>query len=57
MGTEFCPDAFAGRQVVVTGGTSGIGAAVVAGFAELGAQVTAAGLNGAQAPDHVNPGR
>ena len=57
MGTEFCPDAFAGRQVVVTGGMSGIGAAVAAGFAELGAHVTAAGLHGARPLTTSNPGR
>ncbi len=37
------PDLFAGRQVLVTGGTSGIGAAVARGFARLGAAVLATG--------------
>jgi len=37
------PDLFAGRTVFVTGGTSGIGAAVARGFARLGAEVTATG--------------
>ena len=37
------PDLFAGRTVLVTGGTSGIGAAVARGFARLGAEVTATG--------------
>ncbi|WP_153393957.1 SDR family NAD(P)-dependent oxidoreductase [Ornithinicoccus halotolerans] len=37
-------DLFAGQQVLVTGGTSGIGAAVAAAFAALGAEVVAAGL-------------
>lgn len=41
----FRPDLFAGRQVVVTGGTSGIGAAVAHGFTALGADVLAVGLN------------
>jgi NADPH:quinone reductase-like Zn-dependent oxidoreductase len=31
------PDLFAGQRVLVTGGTSGIGAAVARGFARLGA--------------------
>lgn len=38
-------DLFAGQQVLVTGGTSGIGAAVAQAFAALGAQVVAAGLD------------
>lgn len=37
--------AFADRQVLVIGGTSGIGAAVAERFAGLGATVTAAGLD------------
>lgn len=40
-------DVFAGQQVLVTGGTSGIGAAIALHFAELGADVLAVGL----APD------
>ena len=39
----FAPGLFAGRQVLVTGGTSGIGAAIAGGFAALGAAVTATG--------------
>ena len=53
MATDFRQDAFTGRSVVVTGGLSGIGAAVVAGFAALGAQVTAVGLRGAGDLDDV----
>jgi len=49
VGTDFRTGAFADKRVVVTGGTSGIGAAVAVGFAALGAQVTAAGLNSADA--------
>jgi NAD(P)-dependent dehydrogenase (short-subunit alcohol dehydrogenase family) len=45
---------FAGGRVLVTGGTSGIGLAVAAGFAQAGADVTAIGLGGAAAsPDGV----
>ena len=39
----FRPDLFAGRQVLVTGGTSGIGAAAARAFAALGAAVVATG--------------
>lgn len=41
-------DLFAGQRVLVTGGTSGIGAAVATAFAALGGEVVAAGL-GSQA--------
>jgi NAD(P)-dependent dehydrogenase (short-subunit alcohol dehydrogenase family) len=51
--TDFRQGAFAGRRVVVTGGLGGIGAAVAAGFAELGAQVMAVGLRGAGNADDV----
>ena len=50
MAIEFREDAFAGRHVVVTGGTSGIGAAIACAFAEVGARVTAAGLRSSGAP-------
>lgn len=48
------PELFAGRTVVVTGGTSGIGAATALRFGELGADVHAIGLaaDGAHAPRH-----
>ncbi len=50
MGPEFRQDAFTGQRVVVTGGMSGIGAAVATGFAELGAHVIVAGLPRADTP-------
>ncbi len=53
MDAEFRRDAFSGRRVVVTGGTTGIGAAIVSGFASVGAQVTAAGLLGPDVADAV----
>ncbi|MGK9168189.1 SDR family oxidoreductase [Inquilinus limosus] len=40
----FQPDLFAGRTALVSGGTQGIGAAVAAELARLGATVIAAGL-------------
>jgi len=39
------PDLFAGRQVLVSGGSSGIGLAIAKGFAAVGAQVTVTGSN------------
>lgn len=44
---------FKGRQILVSGGTSGIGAAIAAGFAQAGADVVAAGLPGAPPPEGV----
>ncbi|QGN32162.1 SDR family NAD(P)-dependent oxidoreductase [Microlunatus sp. Gsoil 973] len=46
----FRPDLFAGRRVIVTGGTSGIGLAVSEAFASLGADVLAAGLRAEAVP-------
>lgn len=43
MTSPFRPDLFAGRHVLVTGGTSGIGKAVAAAFLAHGATVTACG--------------
>lgn len=45
-----------GRQVVVVGGTSGIGAAVATRFAAAGARVTVAGLGAAEAVGHLPEG-
>ncbi len=42
------PGLFEGRQVLVTGGTSGIGAAISAAFLELGADVLATGVSDAE---------
>jgi NAD(P)-dependent dehydrogenase (short-subunit alcohol dehydrogenase family) len=41
-------DFFAGRRVLVTGGTSGIGAAISRGFREAGAEVVATGVSVAE---------
>ncbi|MGY1604208.1 SDR family NAD(P)-dependent oxidoreductase [Geodermatophilus sp. SYSU D00815] len=51
---SWLPDLFAGRTVLVTGGTSGIGAGTALRFAELGATVHAIGLGagGPHAPSH-----
>ena len=42
-------DLFAGRTILVTGGTSGLGAAAAAAFAALGGRVVAAGLDAGNA--------
>jgi NAD(P)-dependent dehydrogenase (short-subunit alcohol dehydrogenase family) len=44
----FRADLFAGRQVLVSGGTSGIGAAVAQAFGRLGAEVVATGATEAE---------
>lgn len=56
---SFAADLFTGQQIVVLGGTSGIGAAVALRFAELGGAVEVAGLNadGGDAPRHARVGR
>lgn len=42
-------DCFKGAQVVVTGGTSGIGAAIAAAFADAGAKATVTGVSDEEA--------
>jgi NAD(P)-dependent dehydrogenase (short-subunit alcohol dehydrogenase family) len=44
----FAPDLFAGRHVLVIGGTSGIGLGCALAFRELGADVTATGASAAE---------
>ena len=46
--STFRPDLFAGRAVVVSGGSSGLGLAVARGFARLGATVVATGSSTAK---------
>ena len=45
---SFANDAFAGRQVLVVGGTSGIGAGIARAFARLGASVQVTGASEAE---------
>ena len=56
MVTPFRDDAFAERRVVVTGGSSGIGLAIVDAFTNLGAEVTVADLARADAPPAATSG-
>ena len=44
----FRPDLFAGKRVLISGGTSGIGLALAKGFARLGAEVIATGASRAR---------
>ena len=46
----FSPDLFSGQTVLVTGGTSGIGACTARYFHKLGARVIAVGLTTSEAP-------
>jgi NAD(P)-dependent dehydrogenase (short-subunit alcohol dehydrogenase family) len=50
---------FAGKQVLVTGGTGGIGGAIATAFADAGAEVLVTGLTAAEteAADAANRGR
>ena len=57
---SFAPDLFAGKTVLVTGGSSGIGLAIARGFAGLGASVVALGSSaekiGREGADPANAG-
>lgn len=46
--SAFAPDLFAGRSVLVTGGSSGIGLGAARAFRDLGAGVTATGVSEAE---------
>ncbi len=48
MATTFRDDLFAGQQVLVAGGTSGIGAGIAAAFLRSGAKVTITGATAAE---------
>ena len=48
LGGTFAPDLFAGRSVLVTGGTSGIGLGCALAFRDLGAGVVATGATEAE---------
>lgn len=47
-GSHWAARFFSGRRVLVTGGASGIGAAIAAAFAEAGAEVVATGVSAAE---------
>ena len=51
----FAPGLFRGRSVLVSGGTSGIGAAIARGFARLGGAVVATGATSSEV-DAAEPG-
>jgi NAD(P)-dependent dehydrogenase (short-subunit alcohol dehydrogenase family) len=46
---SFAPGLFAGRRVLVVGGTSGIGSGIASGFAALGGEVVVTGATAAEA--------
>lgn len=48
MASTFAPDLFAGKCVLVAGGTSGIGAGIAAAFAQCGAMVTVTGATASE---------
>ena len=52
LASTFRPGLFTGKTVLVTGGTSGIGASTAQFFHDLGADVIAAGLDAQAAPLH-----
>lgn len=48
IAAAFAPGLFAGKSVLVTGGTSGIGAGIARAFVQLGADVTVTGASAAE---------
>ena len=52
---SFAPGLFAGRRVLVVGGTSGIGAGIAAAFAALGGDVLVTGATAAEAAAAAHP--
>lgn len=48
IGSAFAPGLFAGKTVLVVGGSSGIGAGIARGFAQLGGDVTVTGATAAE---------
>ena len=52
---SFAPGLFAGRRVLVVGGTSGIGAGIAAAFAALGAEMLVTGATAAEVERATGP--
>ena len=52
---SFAPGLFAGRRVLVVGGTSGIGAGIAAAFAALGGEVLVTGATRRRSTQRTRP--